>query len=124
MERRISERMPTHIPLTCRVPATPQSAVVHDISREGCRLEFLDFVIDRGATLSLELADGTRLRGEAVWAHYRTAGVRFSGAMRASTAVFVGLDSPEPEPEPEPEPAAPDGGLLRHWFRRLTRAFG
>ena len=124
MERRISERIPTHIALTCRVPATQQSAVVHDISREGCRLEFRDFNIDRGATLSLELADGTRLRGEAVWAHYRTAGVRFSGAMRRSTAVFVGLENPAPEIDREPEPAPPDEGLLRHWFRRLTRAFG
>ena len=41
MERRFTDRMPTEVGVACRVPASPERARLVDVSRSGCRLEFV-----------------------------------------------------------------------------------
>ena len=123
MERRQEERIETNVLLTCRVPARPVRATMHDLSHTGCRLELPDAHVELGATALVDLPGAGRVAGRVVWVRGRQCGIEFERAVRGAAAVAVGLDEPEPEPA-EAAPTEPDGpslpGLLRPWIRRLT----
>jgi hypothetical protein len=129
MERRYSDRLPTEVGLSCRVPASPERATLVDLSRSGCRLEFSRRNIDPGATVNLDFQMGKPIGGQVVWTEGAFAGVRFYSALPKPVAVEFGLepgaheaDALDPEPV-APAPQLPPEGLLRHWVRRLTDAF-
>jgi hypothetical protein len=129
MERRYSDRVPTEVGVSCRVPASPEKAVLIDLSRSGCRLEFSHRRVDQGATVNLDFQLGQPIGGQVVWTEGAFAGVRFHTALPKPVAVEFGLepcsieaggtDSAPPAPEAQASPQ----GLLRHWVRRLTDAF-
>jgi len=123
MERRRDERTETNVLLTCRVPARPCRAVMHDLSHTGCRIELPDANVELGGTALLDLPAAGQVAGTVVWVRGRVAGIKFLRRLGGSAAVALGLDAP-------PEPAAAKReelfvepnlrGMLRHWIRRLT----
>jgi len=125
MERRREERIGTSLHLTCRVPARPRAAFMHDLSHTGCRLEFREQDLEPGGTVVLEPA-GVRqpIAGQVIWKRGHEVGVQFDRWLGNSASVALGLDEPETEPEPEPVTVEEEdtglGGLLRHWMRRLS----
>ena len=126
MERRAAERIPVSLNLTCRVPASPCRATIHDISHRGCRIEVPGGPVELGGTALMELSTGSRMVGRVVWVKGRTAGIRFERSLDKATAIAVGLEEAEPaQPVLEPVIAHDNGkGLLHHWFRRLAGVFG
>jgi hypothetical protein len=129
MERRITDRMPTEVGVSCRVPASPERAVLVDLSRSGCRLEFARCNIDPGATVNLDFRMGKPVGGEVVWTDGAHAGVRFHSALPRPVAMEFGLEpcalqagAPDSDLPPR-EGQVRHEGLLRHWVRRLTDAF-
>ena len=129
MERRYSDRLPTEIGLTCRVPASPERATLVDLSRSGCRLEFARRNVDQGATVNLDFQMDKPVGGQVVWTDGAYAGVRFHSALPKPVAVEFGLEPCAIEAKaPGSEASVPDSqppaeGILRHWVRRLTDAF-
>ena len=125
MERRFTDRVPTEVGVSCRVPASPERAMLVDLSRSGCRLEFGRHNIDAGATVNLDFRSGKPVGGQVIWTDGAHAGVRFHSALPKPVAIEFGLEQPEQEPELDlpSEPDRPVEGLLRHWMRRLTGAF-
>lgn len=106
------------------MPARPQRAIMHDISRHGCRIEVPGAPIELGGTALIELPGLANVSGQVVWTKGRIAGVRFERVLGSSAAVALGLEQPKPpEVAPEIDFAEPSGGILRHWFRRLTGCF-
>ena len=125
MERRAEQRVPINLSLTCRIPASPCRATIHDISRHGCKLEVPGAPIELGGTALMELPGSARVTGRVVWIEGKTAGVHFERALGKATAIALGLEQPEPE-EPAPDVTPRDrnrNGVLRHWFRRLAACF-
>jgi hypothetical protein len=123
VERRGAERKPINLSLTCRIPASPCRATVHDISYHGCRLEVPGKPVELGGTALMELPGAPRVSGRVVWIQGRTAGIRFERSLGKAAAIAVGLEQPEAaEEKPLPVEANRDG-LLRHWFRRLSGVF-
>lgn len=120
MERRLDERTETNVHLTCRVPARPCRATMHDLSHTGCRLEFRDVTLELGGTALIDLPAGGQVAGRIVWIRGNRAGIQFHRRLGKAVSIALGLDEPEPEPEPEPVQERPREGILRHWFRRLT----
>jgi len=129
MERRYSDRVPAEVGVSCRVPASPERAMLIDLSRSGCRLEFARRRVDQGATVNLDFQIGSPVGGQVVWTNGSCAGVRFHSALPKPVAVEFGL---EPFVEVAEAPHAEDitidanvasEGFLRHWVRRLTDAF-
>jgi len=120
MERRREERIETEVHLTCRVPARPCRAIMHDLSHTGCRLEVRDATIELGGTALIDVAGGHQVAGRVMWMRGNVAGIRFHRRLSKAASIVLGLDEPEPEPEPEPDTGPKVGGLLRHWIRRLT----
>jgi hypothetical protein len=122
MERRGDERIEKSMHVSCRVPARPRWAFMHDLSHTGCRLEFREMDVECGGTVVLEPPGLRQIPGQVVWTKGHQAGVRFERWLGNSASVALGLDEPEPEPVIE-EPAEGEkglSGLLRHWMRRLT----
>lgn len=129
MERRYNDRVPTEVGVSCRVPASPEKAVLIDLSRSGCRLEFSRKRVDQGATVNLDFQVGQPIGGQVVWTDGPHAGVRFHSALPKPVAIEFGLepcaiDAGTPDPDiSAPQTQAQAEGLLRHWVRRLTDAF-
>lgn len=129
MERRFTDRVPTEVGVACRVPASPERALLVDLSRSGCRLEFGRHNIDAGATVNLDFRTGKPVGGEVVWTDGAYAGVRFNSSLPKPIAVEFGLEPADPQPQQcdngqvESARHAESGGLLRHWVRRLTGVF-
>lgn len=127
MERRRDERNETNVLLTCRIPARPCRAVMHDLSHIGCRLELPDATAELGGTALLELPGAERTSGLIVWTRGNVAGIEFHHRLGGAAAIALGLDEPNPEPvEPEPDEQVDESnlrGILRHWIRRLTGSF-
>ena len=121
MERRVENRTETNVLLTCRVPARPYRAVMHDVSLEGCRLELPDANTELGGTALIDLPGAAQYPGRVMWVSGTQMGIRFHRRLRGAPAIALGLEQPEPEPvEPEPVAQPQPEGLLRHWIRRLT----
>ncbi|MGV3555440.1 MAG: PilZ domain-containing protein [Croceibacterium sp.] len=129
MERRFTDRVPTEVGVACRVPASPERALLVDLSRSGCRLEFGRHNIDAGATVNLDFRTGKPVGGEVVWTDGAFAGVRFHSSLPKPIAIEFGLEpadlqSPQcDDAQLESGRPADSGGLLRHWVRRLTDVF-
>jgi hypothetical protein len=124
VERRAAERIPVSLNLTCRIPASPCRAIIHDISHRGCKVEVPGGPVELGGTALMELPTAARIMGRVVWVKGRTAGIRFERSLDKATAIAVGLELADP---PEPPPPLVDEnakGLLHHWFRRLAGVFG
>jgi hypothetical protein len=126
IERRTAERTPIDVSLTCRIPARPLQATVRDVSHHGCRIEVPGAPIELGGTALIELPGVANVSGQIVWTQGKVAGVRFERALGNAAAIAIGLERPAPiETAPEIELAGgTSGGILRHWFRRLTACFG
>jgi PilZ domain-containing protein len=126
VERRAVERIPISLNLTCRIPASPCRAIIHDISHRGCKVELPGGPVELGGTALMELPTAARVMGRVVWVKGRTAGIRFERSLDKATAIALGLEEAEPaEPVREPAIAYDNGkGLLHHWFRRLAGIFG
>jgi len=126
MERRRDERTETSVLLTCRVPARPCRAILHDLSHTGCRIELPDGNVELGGTALLDLPAAGQVTGRVVWVRGDVAGIEFLRRLSGATSIALGLDEP-PEPvvaEPEEPIVEPNlRGLLRHWMRRLTGSF-
>ena len=122
MERRREERIETDVHLTCRVPARPCRATMHDLSHTGCRLEFREASIELGGTALIDLPGAGQVAGRIVWIRGNRAGIQFLRRLGKTAAIALGLEQPEPEPQPDPDAdnGSNFGGLLRHWIRRLT----
>jgi hypothetical protein len=123
MERRRDERIETNLHVTCRVPARPRSALMHDLSHTGCRLEFRERDVARGGTVLVEPPGVQQISGQVVWTNGCQVGVQFDSWLGSSESVALGLDAPEPEPEPVANEHAEDekrmSGLLRNLRQRL-----
>ena len=122
MERRLDERIETDVHLTCRVPARPCRAMMHDLSHTGCRLEFRDASVELGATALIDLP-GAQVAGRIVWIRGAVAGIQFDRRLGKAVSVALGLEDPEPVVEEETPSESKVGGLLRHWMRRLSDRF-
>ena len=102
MERRFDERIETHVQLTCRVPARPCRAIMHDLSRVGCRLEVTGSTVELGATAMIDLPGAAAVAGR---------GVGRRGEREPEQAVSERADIARiPSRE----------GFLTHWMRRLS----
>src|SRR5690242_16666437 len=99
MERRVAERIETTVKLKCRAPAMPFTAVMLDLSRNGCRLQVPHSQVERGATALLDLPGAPQFPGRVMWSAGNLVGVRFQRRMSDAVAVTLGLMQP-PEPEP------------------------
>ena len=122
MERRLDERIETDVHLTCRVPARPCRAMMHDLSHTGCRLEFRDASVELGATALIDLP-GAQVAGRIVWIRGAVAGIQFDRRLGKGVSIALGLDEPEPVVEEETPTESKVGGLLRPWMRRLSDRF-
>jgi len=125
MERRSEPRLETKVLLTCRVPARPCRATMHDLSHAGCRIEFGEAGVELGGTALVDLPGLPHVAGRIVWVRGNSAGIRFERRLGKTASVALGLDKPEPEPAvAEYEPEVRPEGILRHWIRRLTGRAG
>jgi hypothetical protein len=106
------------------MPAFPRRVTIHDISESGCKRELRGAPLELGGTALLEVPGVPKIAGHIVWCRGSMAGVQFERPLTRHAAWALGMDAPDPEPVVE-EVAEPEktGGLLRHWFRRLTRRF-
>ena len=124
MERRFDERIETHVQLTCRVPARPCRAIMHDLSRVGCRLEVTGSTVELGATAMIDLPGAAAVAGRVVWIRGNQAGIQFSRSLSKAASIALGLDEPEPEQavsERADIARIPSReGFLPHWMRRLS----
>ena len=125
MERRDNPRIETALAATCRVPASPHSATVRDISPTGCRVTFQQhFNIPEGSTIHVDFGLGRVVSGRVVRSSVMQCGVRFERRLPTRLAIELGLmEGPvrialTPREETEklyPEPAQ----KLPHWVRRI-----
>ncbi len=123
-ERRIAQRTPIDVKLTCRMPARPQPATVRDVTHHGCRIEVPGASIELGGTTLIEVPGAGKVTGSVVWTHGREAGVRFERALGGPAAVALGLEQPKPvEAVCEHLADTQPRGILRHWFRQLAGVF-
>jgi len=125
VERRYEERTETNVQLTCRVPARPCRAIMHDLSHTGCRIEVAGANIELGGTALIDIPGGRQLAGRVVWVRGNEAGVRFERPLHGPAAVALGLAEAEPEPAPEPVERIAGGrrrGLLADRLGQLSDA--
>ena len=125
MDRRDNLRIETALSVTCRVPASPQSATVRDISATGCRVTFRQhFNIPEGSTIHVDFGLGRVVSGRAVRSTVMVCGVRFDRRLPTRLAIELGLTegpvqivhSPREEIKRlHPEPVQ----TLPHWLRRI-----
>ena len=81
MERRISVRIDTSVDVACRMPATPQSATIRDLSLHGCRIETAKPFAVLGGSVVLNLGDWASVPGTVVWVDGNMAGVKFDRSL-------------------------------------------
>ena len=124
-DRRKTERIPVNIGVSCRVPASPVSARILDLSHFGCQLETPSRRVPAGSTVNISFDSEHLVSGQVQWSAGDRVGVWFARPLGKKIAVQLGLEQPEPEePEAEPEPESPTlGVLLHHWLRRMTGHF-
>ncbi len=126
MERRVSKRVTTALATTCRVPAAPYSAKVHNLSAKGCRIGLRDFrPIPSGSTVHIDFGGGRTVSGTAVWSRTLSCGVRFTQELPSELAVEFGLMDASvlvtAQPPGERETGYPDPSIRTpHWLRKRT----
>ena len=116
MERRVKDRIETDVQLTCRAPARPTRAIMHDVSNTGCRMELPEAAVELGGTVLIDLPGSAQVAGCIVWVRGCQAGVRFERALRGAPAVALGL----PEEPVEPVQATRRRGLVASSLSRVT----
>ena len=84
MEQRASFRFLADATVSCRVPASPTSATVSDISTKGCRLSFDRGAVLPGSTILIELLPGFHTIGHVAWKKDNTAGIKFDTTLDES----------------------------------------
>ena len=89
MERRREERTGTNVMLTCRVPARPCRAVMHDLSHTGCRIELPDGNVELGGTALLDLPGAGQVAGRVVWVRGHVAGIEFLRRLSAAASIAL-----------------------------------
>ena len=67
MEQRDTIRFLADLTVNCRVPASPTSGTISDISTSGCRLGIRSGVAIPGGTILLELLPGFHAIGQVIW---------------------------------------------------------
>ena len=77
MEQRDTDRFLAELTVNCRVPASPTSATISDISTSGCRIGIGSGVVIPGGTILLELLPGFHAIGHVVWKAETEAGINF-----------------------------------------------
>lgn len=92
VERRRDERTETNVLLTCRVPARPCRAVMHDLSHTGCRIELPEGNVELGGTALIDLPAAGQVAGRVVWVRGRVAGIKFLRRLTTAAAVALGLE--------------------------------
>ncbi|MGX7925168.1 PilZ domain-containing protein [Tsuneonella sp. HG094] len=125
MERRSNDRTRTQIATICRVPATPEKAVIRDLSTTGCRLAFKHWVpVQVGTTCHIDLGSGRVVTGRVLRVDTLSCGVAFDSALDDETAADIGLNDqtatvttqpPDEYEYPDQSQGAP------HWLRGLRR---
>ncbi|MCT2558623.1 hypothetical protein N0B51_06485 [Tsuneonella sp. YG55] len=63
MKSKRSVRFELNMHAACRVPATPMSAIILNLSVDGCRGRSRCFSLSRGATIIMKLASGDEMAG-------------------------------------------------------------
>ena len=123
MERRLDERIETNVQLTCRVPARPCRAVMHDVSRVGCRIEVAGAAVELGATALIDLP-GAQVAGRVVWLRGNVAGIQFNRRLGKAASIALGLEEPQPEEAVSGHADIANipsrESFLKHWMRRLS----
>jgi hypothetical protein len=117
-ERRRSVRLTADLGTVCRVPATPQSAKVLDVSMTGCRIRLAGDALPLGSTVNIDMRARRPVRGQVVWTAGQSAGIRFDRSLPEPAAVLFGLPQPTPA-KSEPVEEAPLLGGLQHWIRKI-----
>ena len=84
MEQRATFRFLADATVNCRVPASPRSATVSDVSTRGCRLSFDHGAVLPGNTILIELLPGFHAIGKVVWKKDNTAGIEFDTTLDES----------------------------------------
>ena len=76
--RRASRRVPVDMTVSGRVPATPITAHILNLSATGCLVESRDIDrVARGATILLTMSTEVEVAGQVVWISGERFGVRF-----------------------------------------------
>ena len=99
-ERRAQERKRTQAIVSCRIPATPNFSVIHDISRTGCQVEFVSTKGELGATVILTLAPRLNATGTIVWVDGKRAGIKFVRAISNAALEMIAAYEAETEQKP------------------------
>jgi len=77
MEQRDTIRFLADLTVNCRVPASPTSGTISDISTSGCRLGIRSGVAIPGGTILLELLPGFHAIGQVIWKTEAEVGIHF-----------------------------------------------
>jgi hypothetical protein len=97
MERRNSVRVGTDVGVECRMPATPQEAILRNLSLDGCRIEIGRSSAREGTTVVLDLNRWTSVSGTIVWSNGNLAGIRFDEPLDlARYGIVDWIESTEP----------------------------
>ncbi|TCJ40890.1 PilZ domain-containing protein [Parafrankia sp. BMG5.11] len=120
MERRASPRRTVNLSVVCRVPASPHSARILDVSQSGCRLALSQGHVLLGSTVHVTLTNALQISGTVTWSHGAEVGVRFHRRLSDRQAIDLGIMDGPPTPEEKTDTVyiAPGGGL-HHWVRRV-----
>ena len=92
MEQRASYRFLTDTTVKCRIPASPASGTLSDISPHGCRLSFDHGLLLVGSTILIELLPGFHSIGRVAWKKDNVAGISFETTLGQSLVDHIRQD--------------------------------
>lgn len=121
-DRRARKRVAMDREITCRIPARPARVKLLDVSATGCRLKLVGMRVEPGATVHIDLPDGSSVAGTAVWYEAAKVGVHFHAELEEAQAVALGLLRETRAPaNAHVEPLAQQPRQA-HWLRRSGSA--
>ena len=85
MERRRAPRTKTSREVIGRIPATPITATIFDFSLSGCLAQTESPLIQRGATILLDLSETDAIAGQVVWREDDRFGIEFHEHISSET---------------------------------------
>jgi hypothetical protein len=89
MDQRKSYRTKINRTVAGRIPATPITVTVLDLSTGGCAIEIGAIAIPPGTTILLELSKKVEAGGRAVWSDAQRIGVEFYDRLTADELLSV-----------------------------------
>jgi len=89
MDQRKSYRTKINRTVVGRIPATPITVTVLDLSTGGCAIEVGSIAIPPGTTILLELTKTVEAAGRAVWADAQRIGIEFYDRLSADELLSV-----------------------------------